>query len=97
MVLAEFYAQTAKKAGAAEAERRLDEILSYGLEITDLTTPISKRAGIFRHKYEEKIPWGDCIIAATGFESNSNYIVTEDPEFKSFREIKCKKIQDINL
>ena len=35
IVLAEFYAQAAKKIGAAEAERRFNEIANYGLEIAD--------------------------------------------------------------
>ena len=97
IVLAEFYAQAAKKTGAAEADRRFKEITDYSLEVVDLDTTISRKAAILRHKYEEKIPWGDRLIAATGIESKSHYIITEDPEFKSFKEIKCKTIENVNL
>lgn len=95
-VLAEFYAQTAKRAGTSEAERRFSEICSYGLEITPISMPVSRRAGILRHKYEEKIPWGDCLVAATAIETRSHYVITEDPEFKSIKEIKSKNIESIN-
>lgn len=97
IVLAEFYARAAKRIGVTEAERRFNEIANSGLEIGDLNTTISKRAGVIRHKYQEKIPWGDCLIAATTLESRSEYVLTEDPEFKSIREIKCRKIEDINI
>ena len=70
--MAEFYAQAAKKIGAAEAERRFNEIANYGLEYADMDTTISKSAGAIRHKYQEKIPWGDCLIAATTLESRSH-------------------------
>jgi predicted nucleic acid-binding protein len=97
IVLAEFYAQAAKRIGAAEAERRFNEIVESGLEIEDLGTTISKRAGVIRHKYQEKIPWGDCLIAATALESRTEYVITEDPEFKSIREMKSRKIEDLSI
>jgi predicted nucleic acid-binding protein len=97
IVLAEFYAQAAKRIGAAEAERRFNEIADSGLEIQELNTIISKRAAVIRHKYLEKIPWGDCLIAATSLESRTQYVITEDPEFKSIKEVKSKRIEDINV
>lgn len=96
IVLAEFYAQAAKRIGASEAERRFNEIADSGLEIEDLNTTISKKAAVIRHKYQEKIPWGDCLIAATALDSRSDYVITDDPEFKSIKEIKYKSIKDIN-
>lgn len=97
VVLEEFYAQAAKRIGADEAERRFKEILDSDLVVVDLTTRISKRAGVLRHMYEEKIPWINCLIAATGIESGTQYVITEDPEFKSFREIKCRTIQNLTI
>ncbi|MDG7000351.1 MAG: PIN domain-containing protein [Nitrososphaerota archaeon] len=97
IVLSEFYSQAAKRAGAAEAERRFNEILDFGLEVVNLDATISKKAGVLRHKYEEKLPWGDCLIATTGIESKSHYIITEDPEFKSFGEIKSRTIENVSL
>lgn len=96
-MFAEFYAQPAKRAGASEAERRYNEICSYGLDICSMSTSVSKMAGMLRHKYEEKIPWGDCLVAATAIETKSDYVITEDPEFKSLKEIKCKNIQSVNI
>jgi len=93
----EFYAKADKKIGAAETERRFDEIVDSGLDIKDLDVTISRRAVAFRHKYQEKIPWGDCLIAATSFEARSEFVITEDPEFKSIKEIRCKKIEDLSL
>ena len=97
IVMSEFYAQAAKKIGAAEAERRFNEIVNSGLEIENLNIPISNMAGIIRHKYQEKIPWGDCLVAATALESRSDFVITEDPEFKDFKEIKCRRIVDVNI
>ncbi len=97
IVLSEFYAQAAKRAGASEAERRFDEILNSGLDVVDLDPRISKRAGIIRHKYQEKIPWGDCLVAATSFETSSEYVLSEDPEFKSIKEIKCRNLSSLNV
>lgn len=68
-----------------------------GLEVVNLDATISKKAGVLRHKYEEKLLWGACLIAATGIESKSHYIITEDPEFKSFKEIKSKTIENLSL
>ena len=95
--MAEFYAQAAKRIGAGEAERKFNEIASSGFEIENLNTAVSKRAGVFRHKYQEKILWGDCLIAATAYEARTQYVITEDPEFRSIKEIKCKKIEDIDI
>lgn len=42
-------------------------MVNLGLSIVELSSEASKQAGVLRRKYEEKIPWGDCIIAATGY------------------------------
>ena len=97
IVLAEFYAQAAKRSGATEAERRFNEISESGLEIVNLDATISMRGGILRHRYQEKIPWGDCLVAAVALVYSSEYVITEDPEFKLFKEIKSRKIEEINM
>ena len=97
IVLAELYALAAKKTGASEAERRFDEIASSGLEIIGENTVISKRAGIIRHRYQEKIPWGDCLIAATGLECGTELILTEDSQFNDVKEIKSRRISEMNI
>lgn len=90
IVLAEFYALTHKKVGKEVAEKHFNEIVNSGLSIVELTVEISKQAGIFRRKYEEKIPWGDCIIAATSLFNKVEIVVTEDPHFKQIKEIKAE-------
>jgi len=97
MVLGEFYALTHKKAGREAAEKYFDEIVNSDLSIVELTVDISKQAGLLRQKYEEKIPWGDCIIAATGILNDAETIVTEDQHFKQIKEIKAEKLADVKI
>jgi predicted nucleic acid-binding protein len=97
IVLAEFYVQAGKRSGAAEAKRRFNEISESGLEIVDLDKTVSMRAGVLRHSYQEKIPWGDCIVASTAIKCASQYVIAQDPKFRSFKEIKCRKIEEINI
>ena len=97
IVLSEFYAHAAKRIGTSEAERRFNEIVISGLDIVDLNLPICRKAGIIRHKYQEKIPWGDCLIAASTLETNCESVISEDPEFKSIHEIRCKKIEQVSI
>jgi len=97
IVLGEFYALTHKKAGRDVAEKYFNELVKSGLSIIELSTIIAKQAGIFRRKYEEKIPWGDCITAATGVLNNSEIMVTEDPHFKQLKEIKAETITEVRV
>jgi len=97
IVLAEFYALTHKRAGKNVAEKHFNELVNSGLSIKELTVDISKQAGIFRRKYEEKIPWGDCIIAATGVLNKAEIVVTEDPHFKQFEELKAKTLTQVRI
>ncbi len=97
IVLSEFYAHAAKRIGASEAGRRFNEIAISGLDIIDLNLSICRRAGIIRHKYEEKIPWGDCLITAATLETKCEFVISEDPEFKSIHEIRCKKIEQVTI
>jgi predicted nucleic acid-binding protein len=97
IVLGEFYALTHKKAGRDVAEKRFNELVNSGLSIVELTAEISKQAAIFRRKYEEKIPWEDCIIAATSFLRKAQVVVTEDPHFKQIKEIKAKTLDEVRV
>jgi len=97
IVLAEFYALTHKRAGKDVAEKHFNELVNSGLNIKALTVDISRQAGIFRRKYKEKIPWGDCIIAATGVLNKAEIVVTEDPHFKQFEELKAKTLTQIRI
>jgi len=97
IVLGEFYALTHKKAGREVAEKYFVELVNSGLSMVELSADIARQAGIFRRKYEEKIPWGDCIIAATGVLNKSEIMVTEDPHFKQLKEIKAETITEVRV
>jgi predicted nucleic acid-binding protein len=97
IVLGEFYVLTRKKAGRDIAEKYFNELANSGLRIIDLTKDIAKQAGVLRHKYKEKIPWGDCIIAATAFLNKTEILLTEDPHFKLLKEVKAETITEIKI
>ncbi|MEM1563585.1 MAG: PIN domain-containing protein [Candidatus Bathyarchaeia archaeon] len=97
IVLGEFYALTRKKAGRDVAEKNFRELINSGLGIINLTAEVAKQAGIFRHKYQEKIPWGDCIIASTAFLEKADVILTEDPHFKQIKEVKAQTLAQMKI
>jgi len=97
IVLAEFYALARKKAGRDAAQKYFSEIELSGLDIISVNIPAAKQAGILRAKYNEKIPWGDCLIAAAAIEGRAEYIITEDPHFITIKEIKAKRTLKIQV
>lgn len=97
IVLAEFYAQTYKRAGRDVADKYFREIADSGLEIAPLTQEISHRAGLLRSKYQEKVPWGDCIVAATALHSKAKLVLTEDPHFADLNEIEARRTSEARL
>ncbi|MEM3566726.1 MAG: PIN domain-containing protein [Candidatus Bathyarchaeia archaeon] len=97
IVLGEFYLLTRKRAGRDVAEKFFRELVNSGLEIINLTADVAKQAGIFRHKYQEKIPWGDCIIAATAFLEKADIILTEDPHFRQLKEVKVRTLAEVKV
>ncbi len=97
IVLAEFYVQAAKRAGREEAKKLFNEMHNAGLDIVDMDVPIAERAAGLRHRYQEKVPWGDCIVAASGLNKKANIIISEDPHFDEIKEIKTRRLVDIHL
>jgi predicted nucleic acid-binding protein len=97
IVLGEFYALTHKKAGRDMAGKYFNEMVESGLSVVELSVEVSRQAGIFRRRYEEKIPWGDCIIAATGLVNKAEFIVTEDPHFEKIKEVKARKLAEVRV
>jgi len=97
IVLGEFYAISQKMAGRDAAERVYAEIISSGLSIVEITSDIAKQAGVFRLRYKEDIPWGDCIIAATAFLHGADYVVTEDPHFKTITEVRARTLKELRF
>lgn len=97
IVLGEFYALAHKRVGKDLAEKHFDEIVESGLSIVELSVEVSRQAGIFRRKYEEKVPWGDCIIAATGLLNKAEFIITEDPHFEQIKEVRARKLEEVKV
>ena len=97
IVLAEFYAQTYKRAGREVADKHFREVTNSGLEIVSLTEQISHQAGLLRAKYQEKIPWGDCTVAATAIRSKAKFVITEDPHLMDIKEIETRRTSELRL
>ena len=97
IVLAEFYVQAAKRAGREEAKKLFNEMYNSGLDIVDMDVQIAERAASLRHKYQEKVPWGDCIVAASGINNKASIIISEDPHFGEIKEIKTSKLVSTHL
>jgi predicted nucleic acid-binding protein len=97
IVLAEFYVQTAKRAGREEARKLFNEMYNAGLDIVDMDVSIAESAAGLRHRYHEKIPWGDCIVAASGLNNKAGIIISEDPHFDEIKEIKARKLVSIHV
>jgi predicted nucleic acid-binding protein len=94
MVLAEFYATTRRDAGRDVAELRFKELLDSGLEVVPLSRDMARESGILRVKYQEKIPWGDCLIAGTHIVVKADLVLSEDPHFKQIREVRSSRIRE---
>jgi len=97
IVLAEFYAQTYKRTGRDVADKYFREIVNSGLDIASLTQEVSYQAGLLRAKYQEKVPWGDCIVAATALLNKAKFVVTEDPHFAEISEIEGRRTSQLRL
>ena len=97
IVLAEFYSLARKRVGRDAAEKYFSEMELSGLDVVSLNVAIAKQAGILRAKYQEKIPWGDCLIAAVAIEKRAESIVTEDPHFAKIKEIRAKSASQIQV
>ena len=97
IVLAEFYAQTYKRTGKEVADKHFREVVNSGLTIIPLTEQISYQAGLLRAKYQEKIPWGDCIVAATAVQNKAKFVVTEDPHLMEIKEIEARRSSELRL
>jgi predicted nucleic acid-binding protein len=97
IVLAEFYAQTYKRTGREVADKHFREVVNSGLRIVPLTEQISYEAGLLRAKYREKVPWGDCIVAATAVQNKAKFVVTEDPHLMDIKEIDARRTFELRL
>jgi predicted nucleic acid-binding protein len=97
IVLAEFYAQTYKRTGRDVADKRFREIVNSGLEIVSLDEQMSYQAGLLRARYHEKVPWGDCVVAATAILGKAKFVITEDPHLMGVKEIETRRTSELHV
>jgi len=97
VVLAESYAVVRKRAGRDVAEQRFRELAESGLRLVQLSQDMAREAGVLRVKYQEKIPWGDCLIAGTHMVEEADVVLSEDPHFKEMREVRTSRLGDFKL
>jgi len=72
-------------------------MVNSGLHIVSLTEEISCHAGMLRAKYQEKVPWGDCVVAATAAQNRAKFVVTEHSHFASVGEVAARGISELRL
>ncbi len=97
IVPVEFYAQTYNRAGRDAADKHFREIANSGPDIVRLTEEMSHGAGLLRSKYQERAPWGDCIVAATALHGKVKFVLTEDPHFATLNEIEPRRTTKMHL
>ena len=97
IVLAEFFAQTYRRTGREVADKYFRGIVNSGLDIVPLTREISYHAGMLRANYQEKVPWGDCIVAPTAAQNRAKFVVTEDPYLVNIKEIETRRTSELRF
>ncbi|MGH9876345.1 MAG: PIN domain-containing protein [Nitrososphaerales archaeon] len=89
IVLHEVYKTYADIAGIDVADLRVNFILNSNFTVIDLTPDIAILSAQLRNKYRS-LPTADAIIAATAIKSQTNRVFSDDPHFKTIKEIKTQ-------
>lgn len=89
IVLHEVYKLVTDIVGKDVADLRVSSILKSNFNIIDLTSDIAILSAQIRNKYRD-LPTADAIIAATAIISKSKLVFSDDPHFKSIKEIKTQ-------
>jgi predicted nucleic acid-binding protein len=50
-----------------------------------------------QHREKEKVPWGDCIVAATAARNKARFVVTEDTHLMEIKEIEARRTSELRL
>jgi predicted nucleic acid-binding protein len=88
IVIHEVYKLTLEREGRETAILRTN-LMEKDFKIININPAIAKSSAELRHKY--RIPMADSIIAATSLSLNAT-CVTDDPHFKTIKEIKARWI-----
>ena len=91
------FSNSVRRTGRDVADKHFREVVNSGLQIIPLTEQISYQAGLLRAKYHEKVPWGDCIVAATAVQNKAKFVVTEDPHLVEIKEIEARRTSELRL
>lgn len=86
LVLAEFFNQVCQRAGAAVAEATCAALLHSGMDVVPLSAETAQSAGRLRCSHR-RVPLGDCIIAAEARIQHGR-VITDDPHFREFPDVK---------
>ncbi len=89
IVLHEVYKSLADIVGIDVADLSISKIVNANFTIIDLTPDIAILSAQLRNKYRS-LPTADAIIAATAIKSQTNRVFSDDPHFKSIKEIKTQ-------
>jgi len=86
IVISEIVNLTCERKGKDDAELRYLSLVRSGLEVSDLSAEIAKRAGLLKCSYR-KLPYGDSIISATALLLRAA-VVSDDPHFNEVKALK---------
>jgi len=75
----EIYYNTLREQGAETAEKVIEQLKQYPIEIVDADQKLTYEAAKLKGSY--KIAYADCFAAALSYRLNA-VVVTGDPEFK---------------
>jgi len=75
----EIYYNTLREQGAETAEKVIEQLKQYPIEIVDVDQKLTYEAAKLKGSY--KIAYADCFAAALSYRLNA-VVVTGDPEFK---------------
>ena len=64
------------------------------MRVVPLSLDMTRESGVLRVRYQERIPWGDCLIAGTHMAEKANVVLGEDPHFKQMTEVRASKLAE---
>ncbi len=86
IVIHEVYKVMHENVGRDTAQLRVNSILRSRFTIVDLTSKIALTSAALRCKYAD-LPTADSIVAGTSMETKSKRVLSDDPHFRTMKEI----------
>ena len=98
ITVSEIFAAFSKLGEAKKAVETIVSLKEMGILIVDVNENIAKAGGIFKAKYsraKKGFSYADAIVLATSLFTESDALVTYDPEFSGILEIKILKPENL--